>query len=191
MKKIIILSLSLILLLTGCAPNFNKQEEVVQDKEDTKEKAIIPNYKISDNYYQTMLPFKPSESRGLVVNNINSKYNLSEFETGLMRVAQNTFDPDKYLFQEGQFIKSKQVRLWLNRQFTAEQLKEKGLKEEDNIGLNPVDNGKEETPKYLAHILEHDYYLRNDEGEVKLSGVVIGLALNSVYYYQKVQIMQS
>ena len=187
MKKIIILSLSLILLLTGCAPNFNKQEEVVQDKEDTKEKAIIPNYKISDNYYQTMLPFKPSESRGLVVNNINSKYNLSEFETGLMRVAQNTFDPDKYLFQEGQFIKSKQVRLWLNRQFTAEQLKEKGLKEEDNIGLNPVDNGKEETPKYLAHILEHDYYLRNDEGEVKLSGVVIGLALNSVYYYQKVQ----
>lgn len=187
MKKIIILSLSLILLLTGCAPNFNKQEEVVQDNKDTKEKAIIPNYKISDNYYQTIVPYIPSKSRGLVVNNINSKFNLTEFETGLMRVAQNKFDTDKYVFQEGQIIETKQIRSWLNRKYTAEQLKEKDLKEEENIGLNPVDNGKEETPKYLAHILEHDYYVNVDEGKYKLGGVVIGLALNSVYYYQKVQ----
>jgi len=158
MKKIIILSLSLILLLTGCAPNFNKQEEVVQDNKDTKEKAIIPNYKISDNYYQTFVPYIPSKSRGLVVNNINSKFNLTEFETGLMRVAQNKFDTDKYVFQEGQIIETKQIRSWLNRKYTAEQLKEKDLKEEENIGLNPVDNGKEETPKYLAHILELYYY---------------------------------
>ncbi|TCJ01737.1 CamS family sex pheromone protein [Cytobacillus praedii] len=187
MKKIIMLSLSLILLLTGCAPNFNKQEEVVQDTEDAKEKAIIPNYKISDNDYQTILPFKPSKSRGLVVNNINSKYNLSEFETGLMRVAKNTFDPDKYVFQEGQFIESEQIKGWLNRKYTAEQLKEKKMKEEENIGLNPADDGKEETPKYLAHVLEHDYYVKNDEGKYKLGGVVVGLALNSVYYYQKVK----
>ncbi|WP_102272831.1 CamS family sex pheromone protein [Cytobacillus massiliigabonensis] len=187
MKKIIMLSLSLVLLLTGCAPNFNKQEEVVQDKEDAKEKAIIPNYKISDSYYQTILPFKPSKSRGLVVNNINSKFNLTEFETGLMRVAQNMYDTDKYVFQEGQFLESDQVRLWLNRKYTAGQLKEKKLEEEDNIGLNPLDNGKEETPKYLAHILEHDYYVKNEEGKYKLGGVVVGLALNSVYYYQKVQ----
>ncbi|MFE8697082.1 CamS family sex pheromone protein [Cytobacillus sp. FJAT-53684] len=187
MKKTIMLALSLVLLLSGCAPNFNKQEEVVQDKEDAKEKAIIPNYKISDNYYQTILPFKPSESRGLVVNNINSKYNITEFETGLMRVAQNTFDPDKYLFQEGQYIKSDVVSQWLNRKFTPEQLNEKGLKEDENIGLNPLDNGNEENPKYLAHILEHNYLVKNDEGQVKLGGVVIGLGLNSVYYYQKVK----
>ncbi|KOP71291.1 hypothetical protein AMS60_24995 [Bacillus sp. FJAT-21945] len=187
MKKIIMLSLSLVLLLTGCAPNFNKQEEVVQDKGDAKEKAIIPNYKISDNYYQTILPFKPSKSRGLVVNNINSKFNLTEFETGLMRVAQNMYDTDKYVFQEGQFIESDQVRLWLNRKYSVAQLKEKKLEEEDNLGLNPLDNGKEETPKYLAHILEHDYYEKIEEGKYKLGGVVVGLALNSVYYYQKVQ----
>lgn len=187
MKKMLMLSLSLVLLLTGCAPNFNKQEEVVQDSKGTKEKAIIPNYKISDNYYQTIVPYIPSKSRGLVVNNINSKYNLTEFETGLMRVAQNMYDTDKYVFQEGQLIESNQVRLWLNRKYTPEQLKEKKLEEKDNIGLNPIDNGKEETPQYLAHILEHDYYEKIDEGKYKLSGVVIGLALNSVYYYQKVQ----
>lgn len=125
MKKIIMLTLSLILLLTGCAPNFNKQEEVVQDKKDAKEKAIIPNYKISDSYYQTILPFKPSKTRGLVVKTINSKFDLTEFETGLMRVAQNMYDTDKYVFQEGQFIESDQVRQWLNRKYTAGQLKEK------------------------------------------------------------------
>nr|WP_254119632.1 CamS family sex pheromone protein [Bacillus sp. FJAT-29790] len=188
------LSLSLFLLLAGCAPQFNKQEEIVQNKEDAKEKAIIPNFRISDQYYRTILPFEPSEARGLVVNNINTKYDISEFETGLMRVAHNTFDPDKYLFQEGQYLKRDTVRLWLNRQFTPEQLKERNLSEADNIGLNPLDNGKgnihdryEKSPNYLAHIIEHDYLVKNEEGKVKLGGVVIGLALNSVYYYQKVQ----
>ncbi|MBY0122229.1 CamS family sex pheromone protein [Bacillus sp. S/N-304-OC-R1] len=187
MKKILLLALSLSLLLAGCAPKFNEQDEVVHEKEDAKEKAIIPNYKISDKYYRTILPFKPSESRGLVVANLNSKYDITEFETGLMRVAQNTFDPDKYLFQEGQYLKRKTVKLWLNRKYTAEQLKENKLTEEENIGLNPLDNGNEETPQYLAHILEHNFLIKNDEGKVKLAGVVIGLALNSVYYYQKIQ----
>ncbi|MBP2240902.1 protein involved in sex pheromone biosynthesis [Cytobacillus eiseniae] len=187
MKKMRMLSLALILLLAGCAPNFNKQEEIIQDNEDADEKAIIPNYKISDQYYQTLLPFKPSESRGLVVNNINSNYNLTEFETGLMRVAQNTFSTDKYLFQDGQYVKSDQVRSWLNRKLSPQQMEEQGVKEEDNLGLNPLDSGKEETPKYLAHILEHNYLVKNEDGQAKLSGVVVGLALNSVYYYQKVE----
>ncbi|KAB2331182.1 CamS family sex pheromone protein [Cytobacillus depressus] len=187
MKKIMLLALSLSLFLAGCAPKFNKQDEVVHEKQDANEKAIIPNYKISDKYYRTILPFKPSESRGLVVANINSRYDINEFETGLMRVAQNTLDPDKYLFQEGQYLKRQTVRLWLNRKFTAEQLKEKKLTEDENIGLNPLDNGDNENPQYLAHILEHNYLVKNEEGKVKLGGVVIGLALNSVYYYQKIQ----
>jgi len=186
-KKIILLSLSLLLLLGGCAPKFNKQEEIVQDKEDSKEEAIIPNYKISENYYRTIFPFKPSKSRGLVVGNINTKYDISEFETGLMRIAQKSFDPEKYLFQEGQYLERKTVQLWLNRKYTPAQLKENNMKEEDNIGLNPVDNGKEETPKYLAQILEQNYLVKNSDGKVQLGGVVIGIALNSIYYYQKVQ----
>ena len=125
MRKIFSVALGFVLLLSGCAPNFQKQEEVVQDQKDSDEKAIIPKYKISDEYYRTILPFKASESRGLVVNNINSRYDLTEFETGLMRVAQNTFDPEKYLFQEGQYLKKETIRLWLNRQYTPEQLEAK------------------------------------------------------------------
>ncbi|WP_026584850.1 CamS family sex pheromone protein [Bacillus sp. J33] len=192
MKKLMMLALSFSLLLAGCAPNFNKQEEVVQEDMNETDKAIIPNYKISDKYYRTLLPFKPSESRGLVVNNISTKYDINEFETGLMRVAQNAFDPDKYLFQEGQYLKKDTIRSWLNRKFTEEQLKEQKLKAEDNIGLNPIiadggniDKNNEKSPIYLAHILEHNYLVKNNEDKAVLGGVVIGLAMNSVHYYQK------
>lgn len=180
----LMLALSLLLLLAGCAPNFEKKGEVVQDKKDSEERAIIPNYKISDKYYRPMLQFKPGETRGLVVSNLDStRFDIYEFETGLMRIAQNSFDPDQYLFQEGQFLKRDVVKLWLNRKFTPEQLKKKKLDESQNIGLNPLEEG--ENPEYLSHILEHNYYVKNEDGKYRLGGVVIGLALNSVYYYQK------
>lgn len=191
MRKISMAALSLMLLLSGCAPSFQKEEGVVQTKEKSKEKAIIPKYKISDKYYQTILPFEPGEARGLVVNNLNTRFDINEFETGLMRIAQNTFDPDKYVFREGQELKRDKVKLWLNRKFTPQQLAEEKLKEEENIGLNPLDDGKgdikdrnNKNPIYLAHILEHDYLIKGDNNTVSLGGVVIGLALNSVHYYQ-------
>ncbi|MFZ7942634.1 CamS family sex pheromone protein [Neobacillus sp. 19] len=191
MRKLSLLALSLVFLLSACAPNFQKQNEAVQTKEKVKGKAIIPKYNISDKYYRTILPFEPGEARGLVVNNINTRYDLNEFEIGLMRIAQNSFDTEKYFFREGQEIKGKTIRQWLNRQYTDAQLKEKNIKAEDNIGLNPVDNstaGSEPTsPIYLAHILEHDYLTKDDKGNVALSGVTIGLALNSIYYYKLVK----
>ncbi|CAH0346611.1 CamS family sex pheromone protein [Bacillus sp. CECT 9360] len=194
MKKISFIGLAVLLLLSGCAPRFEKQQEVVQDAEidKSKETAIIPKYNISDKFYRAILPFEPAKARGLVVSNLNTRYDIEEFETGLMRVAQNQFDPDQYLFQEGQNLDKKTVNLWLNRKFTDAQLKQENLKQEDNIGLNPLDSGKgdidkrnKENPIYLAHILEHDYLVKNKDNEVALGGVVIGLALNSTNYYQK------
>lgn len=195
MRKLSVVALSLVLLLTACAPNFQKQEEVVQKKDDeTKEKAIIPKYKISDKYYRSIMPFEPGEARGMVVNNLNTRYDITEFETGLMRVAQNSFSTDQYVFKEGQYLDSRTVGLWLNRQFTEGQLKEQKMKKEDNIGLNPVlpDKGNvkelnEENPIYLAHILEHNYLVKVDgeKGTYQLGGVAIGIALNSVHYYVK------
>ncbi|HJV17574.1 MAG TPA: CamS family sex pheromone protein [Bacillales bacterium] len=188
MKKLSLLALSLVFLLSACAPTFQKQNEVVQSNKKAKEKAIIPKYKISDNYYRTILPFEPGETRGMVVANLNTRYDINEFEAGLMRIAQNKFDPNKYLFREGQEIKRKTVKLWLNRKFTKPQLSAEGLKEDENIGLNPLDEkGDNKSPIYLAHILEHDYLVKDDKNTVKLGGVVIGLALNTTYYYQTVQ----
>lgn len=194
MRKISLVVFSILLLLSGCAPNFQKDQEIVQETDDSKEKAIIPKYKISDQYYQTILPFEPSEARGLVVGQLNTRYDIDEFETGLMRIAQSSFNPDKYLFQEGQYLDRKTVGLWLNRKYTDEQLKEAGIKAEENIGLNPVDPGvgdvktrNKENPIYLASILEHNYLVKGEDGTARLGGVVIGLALNSVHYYQEIQ----
>lgn len=196
MKKLLsLVVVSLILFLTACAPNFQKDDQIVQEEEDqSSEKAIIPKYKISDEYYRTFMPFEPGEARGLVVNNLNTRYDIYEFETGLMRIAQNSFDTNQYVFKEGQYLDANTVSLWLNRKFTSEQLTEKGLSEEQNLGLNPIDPGQgdiaarnEENPIYLAHILEHNYLeqVQGKDGTYKLGGVVIGLALNSIHYYQK------
>ncbi|MFD9627493.1 CamS family sex pheromone protein [Peribacillus muralis] len=192
MRKHSILGMVLILLLAGCAPSFEDKQEVVQDSKDKKETAIIPKYKISEEYYQTILPFEPSKARGLVVSNLNTRYDIEEFENGLMRLAQTQFDPEDYLFQEGQMLDSSTISSWLNRKFTSSQLKEKDLKATQNQGLNPLDPGKgdidkrnEENPIYLAHILEHNYLVKTKDNSVSLGGVVIGLALNSVHYYQK------
>ncbi|MFJ7471279.1 CamS family sex pheromone protein [Peribacillus frigoritolerans] len=192
MRKHSILGMILILLLAGCAPSFEDKQEVVQDSKDKKETAIIPKYKISEEYYQTILPFEPSKARGLVVSNLNTRYDIEEFENGLMRLAQTQFDPEDYLFQEGQMLDSSTISSWLNRKYTDSQLKEKKKKASENLGLNPIDPGKgdidkrnEENPIYLAHILEHNYLVKTKDNSVSLGGVVIGLALNSVHYYQK------
>ncbi|MDX8365187.1 CamS family sex pheromone protein [Cytobacillus sp. IB215665] len=202
MRKIIALTLSTLLLLSACAPKFEKQQEIVNESEDTTEQAIIPKYQISDQFYRTVLTednqIKPSESRGLVVSGLNTRYDIDEVERGLMRIAQDTFSPDEYFFQEGQYLDRQTVQSWLSRKLTPEQLQEK-LNEDPNyvdLGLNPsidttanatLTDLNQESPIYLAHILEHNYLVEKDEQTVELGGIVIGLALNSVHYYKQEQ----
>lgn len=73
-----------------------------------------------------------------------------------------------------------------------EKKRRKTIKNFKNLGLNPALSGSgstekqnEESPVYLAHMLEHDYLVRKDKDTIELGGVVIGLALNSVYYYRE------
>ncbi|USK30893.1 CamS family sex pheromone protein [Bacillus sp. CMF21] len=187
------------LFLSACAPSFGDQEEIVRESEDkSTEKAIIPKYNISDSYYKMILPFKEGKARGLVAENINTRLDIDEFETGLMRVAQDEFSPDNHLYQEGQYLDEKTVREWLGRKLEGDKLKEaqdkaKANKETfKNEGLNPIASTEgdfiqqnEKSPIYLAHMLEHNYLVRKSENTVELGGVVIGLALNSVHYYRE------
>lgn len=124
MKKISLMVLAGFLLLSACVPNFGEQEEIVQETEDeSKEKAIIPKYNISDSYYKMILPFKQGEARGLVSQQLNTRLDIDEFETGLMRIAQDTFSPDKYLYQEGQYLSGDVIQSWLRRKLTGDLLK--------------------------------------------------------------------
>lgn len=167
-------------LLAGCTNPLSKDnKEVVTQKGGEESSTIIPNTKTDGQYYRTLLPYKKSASRGLIVSNIYSSYDIKEVELGLNRISQKSFDPDKYFFQEGQYLDKDTVSSWLAR------------KNQDPKGLNPSDKGlsptkrAKEAPVYLAHIVEQNYLTQSGKNSVKLSGVSIGLALNSVYYYQK------
>lgn len=190
MKKRILIPFLIVLILSGCLPKLDEQGEVVKENDKTEEKAIIPKYQISDSYYRTLSPFKPSDARGMVVSNLNNRYDSDEFEEGLLRISQQNFSTDKYIFQEGQYLDKDTVSSWLKRKMTDAQLKENKMSEAENLGLNPVIKNRdsqadqEKNPIYLAHILEHNYLIKSNDKTVKLGGISIGLALNSVYYYK-------
>jgi len=168
-------------MLVGCVPSDKKETELTQETQQEKaETTIIPSLQIDKSYYRTLTPYKESASRGLVVSNIFTKYDMKEVETGLMRLSQNEFDTENYFFQEGQYLAENTVKNWLHR---SSQKKE---------GLNPpttdsmsAEERATKAPIYLSHIIEQNYLTKTSDNKVKLSGISIGLALNSIYYYQK------
>lgn len=183
-----------VVMLSACTPSITPDTELTQQSESQAvETTIIPNLQISEDYYKTLIPYKESASRGLVVSNIFTKYDTKEVETGLMRISQKHYDTDNYFFQEGQYLSKETLTYWLAR---PNQTTDRGPEYQ---GLNPssVDKstGEEmdaavratEAPVYLSHIVEQNYLTKTDDNKVKLAGISIGLALNSIYYYQKEQ----
>ncbi|HEY4531573.1 MAG TPA: CamS family sex pheromone protein, partial [Kurthia sp.] len=60
-------------LLAGCTNPLSKDnKEVVTQKGGEESSTIIPNTKTDGQYYRTLLPYKKSASRGLIVSNIYS-----------------------------------------------------------------------------------------------------------------------
>ncbi|GEN83716.1 putative lipoprotein YerH [Sporosarcina luteola] len=176
MKRLLVLpGMAAVLLLGGCLPSIGPdKEEVTQETEEMAEETVmIPDVQLKDEFYRPLLPFKKSASRGLVVKNIYTKYDVQEAEEGLMRLSAQHFDPKTNFFQEGQYIDKDTASAWLARNSA------------DPSGLNPPEakgEDAEEKPIYLAHIIEQNYLTLTDEKKVRLSGMSIGLALNSVYY---------
>jgi protein involved in sex pheromone biosynthesis len=198
-KRVGLLFLSLLLILTGCLGNdeLEKEEKVVQEKGKKEEKAIITGeINTGEKYYRSIFPFEPGGARGVIRYGVDNRLDINEFEMGLMRVAQDTFDTDKYFFQEGQFLNESTVTNWLRREGENTG---KSKSEFDQTGLNPkldvkvdekdpqyVDKmleANKNNPKYLSYVLEHNYLVQSGDGKVKLGGVVVGLSFNSTYYY--------
>ncbi|TDM00723.1 CamS family sex pheromone protein [Macrococcus carouselicus] len=190
MKKASIILLS-VLLLAGCSDNGDTTQ-----KDD--EKQITTDTQISKDYYRTLLPFKESQARGLTSTNMASSYNGEAFESGLLEISKKVYSPEDYYYRDGQLLTKEAVKSYLEPQFTK---KEIAAMDEDtridrnayaNFGLNPSHNGEtdpekiaQNSPAYLSHILEQDFYTVEDAENKKLSGMTIGLAMNSVYDYQK------
>nr|WP_174497326.1 CamS family sex pheromone protein [Salirhabdus euzebyi] len=202
MKKVFFLFACLILTITGCAPSYESEEEIVQDTDEEQvETAIIPKYNVSDDEYKVILEYKPGKARGVIVNQVFNRFDIDEMEIGLRRHSKSTFDPDNHFFQEGQYLSEDIVYRWLGRQKTdaeweayVESFKGKRptlSKEEYQSGLNPTLTGDEsdpesyrENPRYLSHILEQNYLQKTEGNKVELKGISIGLALKSVYQFE-------
>jgi len=168
-------------MLAGCMPNLNKDTEVIDETEKSEEAAtIIPSVQISEQYYRTILPYKESASRGLIVSNIYTKYDVKEVENGLTRLSRRTFSPDDFFFQEGQMLSNKTLSSWLARSSQTD----KGLNPSRPEGNMTAELAKK-APIYLAHIVEQNYLVKTKDNKMRLGGVSIGLAMNSTYYYQK------
>lgn len=189
-KWLLLLLTGSMLLTAACGMDAgedaaNTTDSVAQNEEnsnatDGEQQDIVEN-QVQGGYYRPVITdgsFQTSESRGITLR-LNSNVNLESFESGLMNLSQEYFSPDSHFFQEGQFIPSETVTHWLQRK-----------SENYPNGLNPEDNGSKEpderNPIYLETILEQDYYVQTEDG-LQLAGISIGLGMNQIDYYQKVQ----
>ncbi|MFC4559473.1 CamS family sex pheromone protein [Virgibacillus kekensis] len=126
LKKIRLCLLGILLLLAACTPNMNKEEEVVKNNDDeTKQQtAIVTSNVSSEENYRTILPYRPSASRGVIVNQMGNRVDIDEMEAGLRRLSKDYFDPKTYFFEEGQYLEEDMMYDWLERELTKEQLQE-------------------------------------------------------------------
>ncbi|MGL4521509.1 MAG: CamS family sex pheromone protein [Bacilli bacterium] len=194
-KKYVAACVCFSLLFAGCSVRPGGEDSGQTVDGDTE--AIIPKYNISDDYYRVVQPFKPSPARGLAVANINNRLDMNEFETGLMRLSQKYYSTDDYYYQEGQHLTKEMLNDWMRRKYSENQQKDREKRAEKtlpNDGLNPVDDEvgsleerNENNPIYVSHILEQNYLVKNKKGNLELGGVTIGIALNSVHYFNQEQ----
>ncbi|MCC5802237.1 CamS family sex pheromone protein [Rossellomorea vietnamensis] len=172
MKKWMIVSLSLLILIAGCS---NKPQEVIDEEtleiqnsaaSDAREYL---NYKVNKE--------KKSVNRGLITMTINNRSDMDEIETGLMSLSTEHFSPEKYVYQEGQYLKN--LNSWLGRKSKANKA---GLNPElkitDDMTWEQQMEMEKKNPMYLAYIHEQNYV----DSEGKIKGISLGLAMNSIDY---------
>ncbi|MGO3050776.1 hypothetical protein CD110_02190 [Staphylococcus casei] len=202
MKRTIILFISAIFVLSACGNDDENKKQASNDNEQQQEtgsvKKIATDKNVQGNNYRTILPFKESQARGLLQDNMANSYNGEDFEDGLLELSKEVFPTDEYLYQDGQYLDKDTINAYLQPKYTKseidkmdeDEIKEK--KANENLGLNPSHRGEtdpekiaDKSPAYLSNILEQDFYSNGDTKGKHIKGMTIGLAMNGTYYYQK------
>ncbi|SDI41214.1 CamS family sex pheromone protein [Alteribacillus bidgolensis] len=187
------IALSSLLLLSGCLPGLEPDDEGVDIDQDDEEEAdveVSPEIPSLDNYYRSILQdgqFIHGVTRGFNTDIVYNRMDLERMEVGMQEIASEEFNQNEYFFREGQFINRNELNSWLMRE------KEGSEEEEGNPdGLNPplgsgesFEEQESSQPRVLSNILEHNYVFENEEGNLQVGGLVIGLSMNSVYYFRE------
>ncbi len=130
-----------------------------------------------NNGYTVLLKnghYVTSPITGLTATSNDNSVDTRELERGLVQISKGVYSPNSYVFQEGQYINTTVANDWLGR------------KSKNNpLGLNPeLGSKKKYNPYYLEEIIEQDF-LSGSGSSYHIAGMSIGLAINSVDYYQK------
>ncbi|HDC9936906.1 TPA: CamS family sex pheromone protein [Staphylococcus aureus] len=201
MKRTLVLLITAIFILAACGNHKDDQAGKDNQKHNNSSnqvKEIATDKNVQGDNYRTLLPFKESQARGLLQDNMANSYNGGDFEDGLLNLSKEVFPTDKYLYQDGQFLDKKTINAYLNPKYTKREIDKmsekdkKDKKANENLGLNPSHEGEtdpekiaEKSPAYFSNILEQDFYGGGDTKGKNIKGMTIGLAMNSVYYYKK------
>ncbi|MDQ0254054.1 protein involved in sex pheromone biosynthesis [Evansella vedderi] len=190
--KISLIVGSFLLLLSGCIPVLDRGEEediiIVEETEDSEEQhyVITPTIDTPENFYRNVLNegrYNRSPARGNVADAMNNRIDINQFELGLMEIATAHFPQSDYYFQEGQFLTGDTINSWLRRYDSSETRYMYGLN--PPLGEGETDEERmRSNPLILSNVMEHNYWYGSEEEGVNLGGVVIGLALRSVYYFR-------
>ncbi|WP_283679141.1 CamS family sex pheromone protein [Lentilactobacillus sp. Marseille-Q4993] len=159
------------ILLAACGSADNLKSD---NTSDTSKKTQLTG-QTNKGYYQGVIKnghYQTSKSRGVSVSQISNQFNIKGFENGLLDISKDQFSTNKYVFQEGQYLSTGTVTNWLGRKT-----------KKNPTGLNPTSKNSA-TPSYLAQINEMDFMTQQGK-KLSLSGMTIGLGINSVYYYKK------
>lgn len=188
MRKTLSLLLFGTFLLTGCIGVLEKEEEIIiiEETEDDEQVIISPNLNTPENYYRTVLhegDYRHSEARGLVPHAMHNRVDINQIEIGLMELASTRFPQSQYYFQEGQYLEGSLINRWLRRYDPDRESHREGLNPPLGEGLTAREK-HESQPSYLSHIMEHNYLKSDENGALQLGGLVLGISLNSIYYYQ-------
>lgn len=163
-----------LLLLASCSNQ--KQDDIVQTEEEAEtEISILPAHSLADDQYKMLLPYKPSAARGAITNQITNRVDIDELEEGLRRHSTEVFDPEKYVFEEGQYLSTEfiyELIDTLNPTLSGEGGKDEKIKEH------------RDNPRVFSHILEQNFLQVKEDKSAQLIGVSIGIALKSVYRFQ-------
>ncbi|AST84100.1 CamS family sex pheromone protein [Latilactobacillus sakei] len=164
-----------LLLLAGCT----SLPGTSSSSSSKATKKLQTTGKVTDSMYEGVIDngqYKTSQTRGLTTQQSNTSFDVKSLESGLLKLSKEQFPTSKYVFQEGQSLKTAQAQKWLARKSKT-----------NTEGLNPEDNGQKDpnkrNPIYLQQILEQDYL--GEDGSMK--GMSIGLGMNQVDYYTKEQ----
>lgn len=182
--KRILASCSLLLLLSACLPGAPETEPQIVEEGNEDESVIISrDIETADRYYRSVLPFSASDSRGFILAGVDNRLDIDEFESGLIRLSQEAYDPDDYFIRDGQVLKESDIQEWINRRSDENK---KGLNPElgvpDSASVKDKMEANKNNPRYLSFVLEQNYMVQKGD-QIELGGISIGIALNSIYYY--------